>query len=249
MRVIAPTPLLAEAADVLAAVRDNVVVVGAAALEVTLAEQSSAVITPTRDIDVVVSVERAGEVVSRLEAADLTRSKVEHERAFTWIRGDLKVQLIRGFHPFPKTPARALPENPVFAMAANPAHQVTIAFSEHPEQPRLTCANAACLLALKQAAFGRTRPSDNSPVERDYHDAYLLISIIPEALVADLRSAEYEVRSRANDAIDQLGAGEGATIAAAHQMVRLGAATSQRSAEASVRRAARQAQRMLQRSQ
>jgi hypothetical protein len=56
VKVVTPTRLLAEAADVLAEVRDDVVVVDAAALEVALAEQSSAVITPTRDIDVVVPV-------------------------------------------------------------------------------------------------------------------------------------------------------------------------------------------------
>ena len=67
MKVLTPTRLLAEAADVLADVRDDVVVVGAAALEVALAEQSSAVITPTRDIDVVMSVAHVAEVVARLQ--------------------------------------------------------------------------------------------------------------------------------------------------------------------------------------
>jgi hypothetical protein len=249
VKIIEPSPLLGEAADVLAAVRGDVVVVGAVALEVALAGQSTMVITPTRDIDVVVSVERAGEVVALLEAADLRRSDVDYERGFTWVRGDLKVQLVRAFHPFPKPPARALPGNPVFAMAAVPAHQVGIAFPDNPDQLRLVCANAACLLALKQAAFGRPRPPDNSPVERDYHDAYLLTSVIPEELMADLTRAEHEVRSRATDALEQLGAGEAATIAAARQMVRLGDANSQRSAEASVRRAAGRALRMVQQSQ
>ncbi|HEY5344326.1 MAG TPA: HAD hydrolase family protein [Solirubrobacteraceae bacterium] len=32
------------------------------------------------------------------------------------------------------------------------------------------------MLALKQAAFGRTRPPDEALVERDFHDAYLPIS-------------------------------------------------------------------------
>jgi hypothetical protein len=74
----------------------------------------------------------------------------------------------------------------------------------HPDQLRLVCANAACLLALKHAAFGRTRPPDNSPVERDYHDAYLLTSVIPEELMADLTRAEHEVRSRATHALELL---------------------------------------------
>lgn len=191
----------------LADVWDDVIVVGAAALEVALSVQSSADITPTRDIDVVVPVDRAAEVVARLEAANLHRSDVDHERAFTRVRGDLKVQLVRTFHPFPKPPAKALPANPVFGMASNPLHQVTIAFADEPDEPRLHCANTACLLALKQAAFGRTRPPDNVPVERDYHDAYLLISAVPDALLADFGRAEHEVRARAIDAIEQLAAG------------------------------------------
>ena len=43
MKVVDPSRLLAEAADVLAEVRDDVVVVGAAALEVALASDSSVV--------------------------------------------------------------------------------------------------------------------------------------------------------------------------------------------------------------
>jgi hypothetical protein len=63
VKVVAPTQLLAEAADVLASVRDDVVVVGAAALEVALADAVVEAITPTRDVDVVVPTERAAEVV------------------------------------------------------------------------------------------------------------------------------------------------------------------------------------------
>ena len=59
-------------------------------------------------------------------------------------------------------------------MAAKRVHQVTVAFPDEPHEPRLHCANVACLLALKQAAFGRTRATDGAPIERDYHDAYLL---------------------------------------------------------------------------
>lgn len=238
MKVLEPSRLLAEAADVLGDVRDDVVVVGAAALEVALADQTSVVITPTRDIDLVVPVDRAAEIVSRLEAADMHRSELEHERAFTWVRGDLKVQLVRNFHPFAKPPASALPANPVFGIAANPVHQVTIAFATEPGEAKFHCANAMCLLALKHAAFGRTRPLDNRPVERDYHDAYLLVSTVPEALAEEFRQAEYEVRTRAIDAATQLSEGGVATVAAAGQMVRLHVESSQRIAEANVRRAA-----------
>jgi hypothetical protein len=238
VKVVDPSRLLAEAADVLAGVRDEVVVVGAAALEVALASDSSVVITPTRDVDVVIPVDRAAAIVSHLEAADMHRSEIEHERAFTWVRGDLKVQLVRDFHPFAQPPARALPANPVFGMAANPVHQVTVAFTADPEEPRLHCANAVCLLALKQAAFGRTRAADDAPVERDYHDAYLLISAVPDALLEEFAYAEHEVRTRATDAVTRLAGDGAATQAAGREMVRLRVAGSQRVAEANVRRAA-----------
>lgn len=256
MKVITPTRLLAEAADVLADVRDDLVVVGAAAIEVALASDTRVevtatrdldvvVITPTRDIDAVVPIDRAALVVSKLESAGLRRSEVDHECAFTWVRGDLKVQLVRTFHPFPKPPARGLPANPVFGMAMNPMHQITIAFADAPDQPRLHCANTACLVALKQAAFGRTRASDNSPVERDYHDAYLLLSGGIDELCANFERADHEVRVRVIDAATQLMTGEVATIATARQMVRLGDAESQRAAEAIVRRSARRAHGLL----
>jgi hypothetical protein len=102
------------------------------------------------------STDRAAAIIAHLEQSDMHRSEVDYERPFTWVRGDLKVQLVRSFHPFPKPPARDLPENPVFGVAAEPRHQETIAFTDDPDEPRLHCANAACLLALKQAAFGRT---------------------------------------------------------------------------------------------
>lgn len=115
MKVVSPTRLLAEAADVLGPIRDYAVVIGATALEVALSDARSAVITPTRDVDVVVPADRAREVVDHLEASGLRRSDVAHERAFTWVRGELKVQLVRSFHPFPKPPATSLPSNPACA--------------------------------------------------------------------------------------------------------------------------------------
>jgi hypothetical protein len=141
--------------------------------------------------------EAAGSNSLRCMSAASSREMIS---AVTWVRGDLPVQLVRAFHPFPKPPAKALPSTPVFGMAANPVHQVTTAFAAEPTEPKLHCANAICLLALKQAAFGRTRPTDNQPVERDYHDAYLLVSTVPDALVDEFLLAEYEVRSRAVDA-------------------------------------------------
>jgi hypothetical protein len=163
VKVITPTPLVAEAADVLAGFRDLVVEVGAAAVEVALSGTDTA-ITPTRDVDVVVPVAEAAAIVNALEADGLRRSDVPHERAFMWVRGDRKVQLVRAFHPFPSDVAKALPQNPVFGMAHETSSQVEVAFVFEPIRPRLRCANAACLLALKEAAFGRsgqalTRPS------------------------------------------------------------------------------------------
>jgi hypothetical protein len=256
VKILTPTQLLAEAADVLAPVRDEVVVIGAAALEAALAQPAETgitatrdvdivAITPTRDVDVVVPTDRAAAIIAHLEHAEMHRSEVDHERAFTWVRGDLKVQLVRTFHPFPKPPADGLPVNPVFSMAAKRRHQETVAFAEDPEQPRLHCGNVACLLALKQAAFGRTRPPDGTPVERDYHDAYLLIFSVPEDVAATMTTAEYDVTSRATNAIAQLASGGDATVAAARQLVALGGARTQRVGEATVRRAALSMERRL----
>ncbi len=244
MKVVRPSRMLAEAAEVLGPVRDNVVVVGATALEVALSG-SEAGITPTRDVDVVVPVERAADVVRHLENADLRRSEVLHEAAFTWVRGDLKVQLVRTYHPFPKPPASRLPDNPVFGMAARPAHQVRVAFENDPAIARLVCANGACVLALKEAAFGRPRAGDDAPAERDYHDAYLLLDEVPDEVVAELRTAEWEVQQRAGKAVALLSADPDAVAAAGRQMVRLGGAPTQRQAEARVRRAAMRMARRL----
>jgi hypothetical protein len=97
VKILTPTPLLAEAADVLSPVRDIVVVVGAAALEVALSAAATVAIAPTRDVDVVVPVDRAADIISHIETANLRRSEIPHERDFTWVRGDLKVQLVRTF--------------------------------------------------------------------------------------------------------------------------------------------------------
>jgi hypothetical protein len=245
VKLIEPTRMLAEAADVLAEMYDDVVVVGAAALEVALAEQTQVAITPTRDVDVVVPVEHAAAVVARLEAADLRRSKVPHERAFTWVRGDLKVQLVRTFHPFPKPPATALPVNNVFGMASDRERQEVVAFADDPTLARLRCANSACLVALKQAAFGRTRPETDRVVERDYHDVHLLFSAARKDVIAGYECANFDVRTRIVTAAQELASGGDATMRAATEMVNLRDAPSRRVAEASVRRAATEVLRVL----
>jgi hypothetical protein len=153
VKVVTPTRLLAEAAEVLRAVRDDVVVIGAAALEVALADAPSVAITPTRDIDLVVSVDRAADVVSHLEAADLRRRDVPYERGFTWVRGDLKVQLVRAFHPFPKPPGRGLPDNPAVGMAAKDVHQL-LSWS----RSRTNLPLRACVAPTRRAFSRSSRP-------------------------------------------------------------------------------------------
>lgn len=236
MRVVEPTQLLAEAAEVLAPFHTDLVVVGAAAMEVALAGARGAAITPTRDVDAVVPVDRVDEIVAHLRAANLEPSEVPHERGFTWVRDTLKVQLVRTYHPFPKGAAKPLPANPVFGMAADPRNQYDVAFAADPDTVRLHTANAACLLALKEAAFGRTRGGDATSVERDFHDAYLLVSEIPDRLSAEYAIAPYEVRTRGGNAVKRLAEDSDAIASAARQMVLQGTAESQRSGEAAVRR-------------
>jgi hypothetical protein len=183
--------------------------------------------------------------VSALEAEGLRRSEVPHERAFTWVRRDLKVQLVRTFHPFPSDVARALPQNPVFGMASEQAHQVEVAFASEPLRSRLWCANAACLLALKEAAFGRTRAGSDRVVQRDFHDAFLLIDAVRDDLIREWRIAGHEIREHGRRAITALSDGGDATAAAAREMVRLGEAESQRQAETRVQRVARSTLRAL----
>jgi len=228
---------VAEAADALADMCDRVVLIGAAAVDVALAAERTS-ITPTRDVDLVVETERVAEVVTHLETSSFERSDLPHERGFTWVRGDLRVQLLRSFHPFPKGPAARLPANPVFGMAANPAHHDAVAFEAEPRRIRLLCVRPLCLVALKEAAFGRTRHGEERPAERDYHDVHLLFRHVPGELLDDMPRASYEVRQRAQGAVELLADGGEATAAAARQMVLTGEADTQREAEAAVRRTA-----------
>ena len=106
MKVVHPSELMREAAAVLEPVRDDVVIIGAVAVQVAL-DGHDVALTPTRDIDAGVKTAAVHRVVGRLEASGLTPSDVPHERSFTWVRGELKVQLLRPFHPFPKGSAKA----------------------------------------------------------------------------------------------------------------------------------------------
>jgi hypothetical protein len=117
VKVVHPSELMREAAAVLEPVRDDVVIIGAVAVQIALDGHDTVLsatrdidiaLTPTRDIDagVKTAVDR---VVGQLEDSGLKRSNLSHERSFTWVRGELKVQLLRPFDPFPTGPAKGLP--------------------------------------------------------------------------------------------------------------------------------------------
>jgi hypothetical protein len=72
-----------EAAAVLEPVRDELVIIGAEAIQVALDGQDVA-LTPTRDIDAGIDSTAVDRVVGQLEASGLTPSDVPHERSFTW---------------------------------------------------------------------------------------------------------------------------------------------------------------------
>lgn len=101
VRVVTATPLLLEAAEVLAGIRDDVVVIGAVAVQLALADRQ-VVLTPTRDVDAGVATDAAERVIAHLGDRGLRPSDLAHERSFTWVKDELKVQLLRPLHPFPK---------------------------------------------------------------------------------------------------------------------------------------------------
>lgn len=234
MKVVKPGNLLREAADVLERVKDEVVVVGAAAVEVAL-HAAPAAITPTRDVDAVVHTTDVNTVVKRLEAASLEPSRLDYEKGFTWVREDLKVQLIRGYHPFPEGPSVGLPVNPVADAARDGAHREEVAFADDPEAPRLWVARAACLVALKRNAFGRTKPPDNEVVRRDFHDVYLLVNHVPNQVLASYGVADGGVRQGVRDAVTLLCEERGDPLRlAGEEMVNVGEVRNQRDAEAEI---------------
>jgi hypothetical protein len=234
VKVVEPSDLLRDAARALRAVQNDVVVVGAAAIEVAL-HGVPAAITPTRDVDVVVDTVDVDTVVRQLEAARLVPSELDYEKGFTWVRDDLKVQLIRGFHPFPQGASTGLPVNPAADVARRIAHREEVAFVERPETAWLWVATAACLIALKLNAFGRTKPPDNEVVRRDFHDVYLLVDHVPDQVLASYRAADGGVRLAVRDAVWRLCDERGDPLRlAAEEMVRLGEARNQRDAEAEI---------------
>lgn len=74
-----------EAAGILDPIRDEVVVIGALAVQIAL-DGHDVALTPTRDIDAGVSTDAVARVVAHLEANGLRKSDNPHERSFTWSR-------------------------------------------------------------------------------------------------------------------------------------------------------------------
>jgi hypothetical protein len=233
-----------EAADVLEPVQDDVVVFGAVAVEVALADAEISV-SPTRDIDLVVETDTANAIIEHLESAGMRRSEIPHEASFTWVRDDLKVQLVRPFHPFPKGAAKRLPAQPSATVTRDPAHRDEVSFADDPNRLRFLCVNTACVIALKRQAFGRTRAGEDAPVDRDYCDVYLTLRQVPEAVLDDFARAGRTVRIWLEEAVDLLAEDSEAQSRAAAEAVRTDRAISTRSALADVQRVATRFRRQL----
>ena len=238
MRVIGPSPLIRDAAAVLEPIKDDVIVIGAVAVQVAL-DGANVALTPTRDVDAGVETDVVQRVVTHLQGQGMKRSDLPHERAFTWVTGDLKVQLLRPFHPFPKGAARGLPESNIISEL--PSHRVLVAFVEEPEHGQFWAASPAALIVLKGAAFGRTRHTGES-VDRDFSDVMLLLDHLGPEIAREV-AAPSQMRGRVKQAAERL-LEEDALAAAARELVSTNQEATQRTAEAAVQRAA---QRMLRR--
>jgi hypothetical protein len=233
--VVAPSRLARDAAEVLGPVRDQVVVIGALAVEVAL-EGHDVLLTPSGDIDAGTDTADAAEVISHLEAAGLRRSSEPHERAFTWTKDDVKVQLIRPFHPFPKPPVAGLPENNLVGELEG--RRWLVAFEDAPQLGRFWAARPAILVALKENAFGRTRPS-GEPVDRDFSDVALLFEFEADRIVSEAAGDAF-MRSCAIRAAETLLEDQQAREAAARELVSSGQEENTGRAMAAVVRSARE---------
>jgi hypothetical protein len=185
VRVVKPTSLLREGAEILEPIRDDVVVIGALAVQVAL-DGHDVALSPTRDIDAGTAIESVDLIVAHLEEQGLRRSEISHEKAFTWVKDDVKVQLIRPFHPFPKDAAKGLPQNNLVAELVN--HRWLVAFEEEVTRGCFWAARPAALVALKENAFGRTRP-DGTPVDRDFSDVALLLDRLGKQIADEAATA------------------------------------------------------------
>ncbi len=240
MKVVTPTRLLLETAAILEPIRDEVVVIGALAVQVALDGQDVA-LTPTRDVDAGVETEAVKRVVAHLEKSGLQRSDIAHEHPFTWVKDDLKIQLLRPFHPFPKGVASGLPTNNLVSELAE--RRRLVAFNEAPDRGRFWVATPAALIGLKEAAFGRTRPS-GEPVDRDFSDAVLMLDKLGAEIAKEL-SPGSPMHGRVLRAARRLVDEDTAVAAAARELVHAGHEESRSAAETSVRRGARNALRLL----
>lgn len=234
MRIVAPTPLLAEAAAILESIRDEVIVIGALAVQIAL-DGHDVAITPTSDIDAGVKTAAAERVVAHLEESGLRQSEVPHERSFTWVKGDVKVQLLRPFHPFPKGAAHGFPVNNLIGELE--AYRWLIGFAGDPDRGCFWAATPAALIALKEQAFGRTRAT-GEPVDRDFSDVVLMLDRLEDQIVDETRKGS-QMRSRIERAARRLDEDEDAIRAAARELVHSGHEETQAVAEAAVRRTAR----------
>jgi hypothetical protein len=63
----------------------------------------------TRDVDAGVANEAVERVVAHLQSKDERGSEEAHERSFTWVNDELKIQLLRKFEPFPRGPREGFP--------------------------------------------------------------------------------------------------------------------------------------------
>jgi hypothetical protein len=240
VKVVAPTELLRRAAEVLGPIREEVVLIGALAVQIAL-DGYHVPLTPTHDADVGSSTERANEVVAHLEERGLRRSELPHEKPFTWVGPGIKVQVVRPFHPFAKGAAARLPVNQLVAELET--NRWLVAFEGQPEKGVMWAARPAALVALKEKAFGRTRPGGEK-VDRDFSDAVLLFDRLGEKIVDELAD-DGQMRNRVIRAAERLQNEEEAAAAAARELVAIGEAETLREGEAAARRVAREMLREL----
>jgi len=230
VKVVSPSPLAREGAAVLEPVRDDVVVIGAVAVEVAL-DGHDVVLTPTRDVDAGVANEAVERVVTHLEREGMRRSEEAHERSFTWVKDELKIQLLRTFEPFPQGAARGLPVSNMLNELSD--HRVLVAFADEPTRGRFWAASPAALVGLKEAAFGRKRHS-GEPVDRDFSDAAMLIDRLGDEIVDEVRNPS-TMRMRVIRAARRL-CDEDCAAGAARELVLGGAYDTEREAVLSVQR-------------
>jgi hypothetical protein len=223
-----------DAAAILEPVKDQLVVVGALAVQIAL-DGHEAALTPTRDIDAGLDASDADSVVAHLEGQGLRRSAVPHEREFTWVKDEIKVQLMAPFNPIAKShpPGKGLPDNNIVGELQQ--HRWLVAFEQDPSLGRFYAARPVALVGLKEEAFGRTRPNGEK-VDRDYSDVALLFDRLHDDVVAEAEQ-DGQMRIRARRAASRLTEGE-PLEGAVRELVASGEQESVPVAEAMVKRAA-----------